>query len=73
MVAGPSASHALMELEQIQLSNEVVDSENICKFILDDDRILTVIIHSWWLQESLWLVRVRMLMLVMNSKKEEYE
>jgi hypothetical protein len=47
MVAGPSASHALMELEQIQLSNEVVDSENICKFILDDDRILTVIIHSW--------------------------
>jgi hypothetical protein len=40
---------------------------------LDDDRILTVIIHSWWLQESLWLVRVRMLMLVMNSKKEEYE
>jgi hypothetical protein len=37
---------------------------------LDDDRILTVIIHSWCLQESLWFVRVTVLMVVMNSKKE---
>jgi hypothetical protein len=52
-VADTSANHALMELEEVQRLNEVLDNENICEFILDDDRILTVIIHSWCLQESL--------------------
>jgi hypothetical protein len=39
-VLGPSTSHALMELEQVQLLKEVLDNENIYEFILDDDRIL---------------------------------
>jgi hypothetical protein len=34
-----------------------------------DDRILTVFIHRWWLQESLSLVNMRMIMVVMNNKE----
>jgi hypothetical protein len=45
-MACPSTSHALMELEQVQVEIAVLGYENICEFVLDD-RILTVFIHRW--------------------------
>jgi hypothetical protein len=40
------SSHALVEHEQVQVEIAVLGCENICEFILDDYRILTVFIHS---------------------------
>jgi hypothetical protein len=36
-MAGPSASHVLKELEQMQVLNEVSNNENIGEFSSDDD------------------------------------
>jgi hypothetical protein len=39
-MAGPSTSHALTELDQVQALNAVLNNENTGEFNLDDDSVL---------------------------------
>jgi hypothetical protein len=47
--------------------NEVLDDENICECSLEDDSVFNDDIHSWWLQEPMWSMTVRMIMVVKNG------
>jgi hypothetical protein len=39
IMAGPSTSHALRQLQQMQVLNKVLDDENISDCSLDDDSV----------------------------------
>jgi hypothetical protein len=48
-----SRSNAFTKHEQVQVLNYTLNDENTGEFSLDNDDVLTVTVHNWWLQEPM--------------------
>jgi hypothetical protein len=69
-MAGPSTSHALKELEQIQVLNEVLD-EIICEYSSDDDSVFDND-YTQLVTPGTSVISDRVIMVVTKDRKKSY-